>query len=306
MIVAAGLTPAWQQILLFRHFVQGEVNRAAEAHWCASGKAVNVALAIRHLGGDVTLVSPRGGIVGEQLRQDCEQLGVNAKWIETTAPTRVCTTILDEHSRSTTELVENAQPLFASEFDEFVRTAREAKADVLVLSGSLPTGSPTTVYRDILARFPGRAILDARGEELKAALPYRPFLVKPNREELAKTVGRPLPDEPSLWQAMDEVRHAGAEWMLVSAGPNAPVVASPQGRFRLHPPQAPVVNPIGCGDCLAAGIAWSLDAGNAPLDAIRHGLGAAADNLGQVLPARLDRSRVLAFAEQVRIEKVRP
>ena len=38
MIVAAGLTPAWQQILRFDALRLGEVNRAVEAHWCASGK----------------------------------------------------------------------------------------------------------------------------------------------------------------------------------------------------------------------------------------------------------------------------
>lgn len=30
MIVAAGLTPAWQQIMRFEQFLPGEVNRAAE------------------------------------------------------------------------------------------------------------------------------------------------------------------------------------------------------------------------------------------------------------------------------------
>ena len=45
MILSAGLTPAWQQILVFDGFRYGEVNRAAEAVWCASGKVFNAGIA---------------------------------------------------------------------------------------------------------------------------------------------------------------------------------------------------------------------------------------------------------------------
>jgi tagatose 6-phosphate kinase len=47
VIVAAGLTPAWQYVLVFGELRMGEVNRARESRWFASGKAVNVALAVR-------------------------------------------------------------------------------------------------------------------------------------------------------------------------------------------------------------------------------------------------------------------
>ena len=50
MILAAGLTPAWQQILSFRRFIPGEVNRAEQSIWCGSGKVLNVGCALHHLG----------------------------------------------------------------------------------------------------------------------------------------------------------------------------------------------------------------------------------------------------------------
>lgn len=304
MIVAAGLTPAWQRILAFRRFALGEVNRADEAHACASGKAINVALAVRTLGGSVVLVSPSGGAVGRMLRESCAASNLAGRWIETSASTRVCTTVLDQAAAVATELVENAAPLTRWELEEYVAAVRdEAKrSQVLVLSGSLPAGTPATVNRDILVGYEGRAIVDARGEELRAAMPLRPFLIKPNREELSRTVGRPLPDETSVWNAMGEMNAAGATWVAVSAGPQATLVRSAEGRWRFHPPQATSVNPIGCGDCLAGGIAEALDRDVPPLEAIRWGMGAALDNLSQLLPARLDVARVQAFAERVRIE----
>jgi fructose-1-phosphate kinase PfkB-like protein len=69
---------------------------------------------------------------------------------------------------------------------------------------------------------------------------------------------------------------------------------------RFQPPRVEhVVNPIGSGDCLAAGIAWATASGHDMLEAIRRGIAAAADNVGQLLPARLDARRVSELQSRV-------
>ena len=111
MILAAGLTPAWQQILLLDQFQPGEVNRAREAHWCGSGKVLNVGLALHHLGGPSLTLSPLGGPAWEAIEQEFAQLGLPRRWTESSAATRICTTLLDAATGATTELVENARSL---------------------------------------------------------------------------------------------------------------------------------------------------------------------------------------------------
>ncbi len=145
-----------------------------------------------------------GGATGEQIRQDAAGLGIDARWIAGTAPTRVCTTILDADRRSVTELVPEAGAIGASERAAFMAAYADeaATAAVVVLIGSLPAGTPAGFYRDLLARTPGRAVLDARGPELLEALHEKPFLVKPNREELARTLGRERLDDAELIDAM--------------------------------------------------------------------------------------------------------
>jgi fructose-1-phosphate kinase PfkB-like protein len=103
---------------------------------------------------------------------------------------------------------------------------------------------------------------------------------------------------------MRELNKRGAEWVVVTQGKEPAWVTSSEGIHRLHPPEAAVVNPIGCGDCLAAGIAWGLSEKREPLDAFRIGMGAAADNLSQLLPARIDRERVLEFADRVDVTAI--
>ena len=105
MLVAAGLTPAWQQILRFDELCVGEVNRALEAHWCASGKIFNVGIALAHLGAESGVISPLGLNVRGEVEAEFHELGVSAQLIVSEEPTRVCTTLLDSSKGTVTELV---------------------------------------------------------------------------------------------------------------------------------------------------------------------------------------------------------
>ncbi len=313
MIIAAGLSPAWQQILVFDEIAVGEVNRAAEAVWCASGKVLNVSRAIMSLGVDGQTVCPVGGLSGDAIRDEFTTDAIPATWITTDVPTRVCTTIVEQASGRVTEFVENAPAISADELSAFEAAYAEAlrmasgaaAASVAVLTGSLPSiegqGKPVGLYRRLLADGP-RAILDVRGPELHEALRERPLLVKPNRDELASTVARPLPDDAAVWEAMRELNAAGAEWVLVTAGAGEVLLSSQTSHWTFVPPRVPVVNPIGCGDCLAAGIAVAIAEGADMADAVRFGLGAAADNAGQLFPARLDRDRVSRHTRAIEVK----
>lgn len=274
MILAAGLTPAWQQILQFDCLIPGQVNRARTALWCGSGKVLNVGAALHHLRTASLTLSPIGGATGDQIRADFARRGIPARWIATSASTRVCTTLLDQATGTTTELVENSASLTEDELRDYVAAFAEEsrRAEFVVLSGSLPQQTPAGFYRSLIEQTTAKVILDVRGRELLDCLPLRPWLVKPNREELAATVGRSLETDDALVDAMTQVRELGAEWIVVSNGSNPLLVMGPEGLTRLTPPQVQVVNPIGCGDALTAGIAARIQAGFMPLDAIRFGV----------------------------------
>ena len=307
MILSAGLTPAWQQILVFDRVRWGEVNRAREAAWCGSGKVLNAGMAVHQLGGPGLTLAPLGGSPLVEIDREFAALGVPRRWIETRAATRVCTTILDRAAGHITELVENGRPLEESELSAFCAAYAEeaARADVVVLIGSLPSGTPLSFYRDLVACTRSALVLDFRGEGLLSVLDLKPYVVKPNREELGQTVGRSLHDDADLLAAMRHLNRLGAQWVVVTQGPQAVWATSSERAYRLTPPRvAEVVNPIGCGDSLAAGIAWATRRGDSLIDALRFGMGAAADNLRSLLPCRLEPENVAGFAGQVRVEEV--
>lgn len=301
MILAAGLSPAWQQILVFDRFRVGDVNRAVETHACASGKVINVGMALFHLGSDSHTLTVIGGTTGQGIRDEFAANGIPATWIETDVPTRTCTTILDRSTGVTTELVENTSPIGNNVLQRFADEFRQhaAAGDVVVITGSSPPGTPPTLYRDLLRAAPARCILDIRGDELLAALETRPFVVKPNRDELAATVRRELWNDDDLLAAMRELNGQGAEWVIVTDGCRPVWMTSAEETIRVPPATVDAVNPIGCGDCLAAGIAWGIAQGRPAAEWLRLGIAAAAENAVQLLPARLDPQRVRTLAESM-------
>lgn len=307
MILIGGLTPAWQHILVFQEFCPGRVNRAAQTVWCASGKVLNAALAAYHLQGLVRVLAAVGGRTRRQIEDDLEAFELDYRWVVTESPTRVCVTVVDRSRAEVTELVEEAGPLTRAELEQFSAAWREeaAKATVAVLVGSLPPGTPAEYFRELLRVTPSRAILDFAGPPLLACLELEPFLIKPNREELSRTIGEPVSTEEELLRAIDQLRSRGAQRVLVTNGAAVAWFVGPEGTFRIVPPApAQKVNPIGSGDALAGALAVALHQGRDVLEAIKIGIAAAVDNLEQLLPCRLRPARVAELAPQVVVEAV--
>jgi tagatose 6-phosphate kinase len=307
VIIAAGLTPAWQQIVLLDRLQHGEVNRAREVHWCASGKVLNVGIALHHLGAEAETISLVGGLPARSIDAEFEQFKIARKWVSTAAATRVCTTVLEAKTGIATELVENAAAVTDAELTDFQSAFRESAtaADVILLAGSLPAGTPETYYRDLITGIDARVIIDGRGAELAAALEATPFLVKPNREELARTVGRELTSDDDLVAAMRELNAAGAQWVLVTQGAQAVWLTSATECLRFQPQTITPVNPIGSGDSLAAGIGWGLANGDDITRAVQLGIAAGVENALQLLPGRVAAEAVIERAKAIDVESYR-
>ena len=140
------------------------------------------------LGGPCKALTVVGGSIGEAVRRDLDRVGLAARWVSASAPTRVCTTILDSAHIPRPSWCPRQRPLAPDELAAFQAAyAEEAKAAaVVVLIGSLPPEAPPAFYRGLSAQMPSPAVVDARGDELLEALAEKPLLVKPNRDELAK------------------------------------------------------------------------------------------------------------------------
>lgn len=104
---------------------------------------------------------------------------------------------------------------------------------------------------------------------------------------------------------MRSLNRRGAQWVVITQGSGPVWVSSSREVYRLHPPPADkIVNPIACGDAMAATIAWATRDGRSMLDCVKLGIAAASQNLRQLLPCRLDPTKIEESARQVRVARL--
>jgi tagatose 6-phosphate kinase len=308
-ILCIGTTPAAQRVMIFRKLTPDAVNRALTTLDGVAGKAINVAKILKALGAHPVATGFLGGQRGEFLRAAMAEKQIESDFVTVRAPTRQCITVIDESAGTHTELVEESRPVTPADFAKFMAVIRRriAGCRAAVMSGTIASGCPATLYRDCvrLAENAGAvSVVDAQGAALTGALKAKPGLVKPNRPELAATVGRELKSEADVMRAMRELCERGAQRVIVTAG-REPALAF-DGKFfrRIITPRIRVVNPIGSGDAFTAGVVWRLLRGDDLGEACRWGAAAGAANALTPLPGELNRKDAARLAKEVRVRRI--
>lgn len=282
-ILCLGITPCLQRTLRFRRLCTGEVNRATQIIETASGKATNVARVIRALGGTSQLLSPLGGDTGRKFEALLKSDGILLTPILSHNTTRICQTLLDDVTGNATELVEEASPVDPEETLILHQQLNIGLAQThwLVISGSPPPGNAPTLYRDVMQqaqRFEVRVLLDTQKQPLLEALPASPWLVKLNQQELAVTLGRDIRTPNEMKDAALVLVERGARHVVVTQGSHTVWWVSRKRIQQFSPPKIEVVNPIGSGDAMLAGIAVGVARGDSLEASIRLGIAAGAAN----------------------------
>ena len=156
-------------------------------------------------------------------------------------------------------------------------------------------------WRKTRGRFPWWT---PQGAALTETLKAKPGLVKPNRVELAATIGRELKSEAGVMRAMRELHERGAQRVIVTAG-REPALAFDGKIFRsIITPRIQVVNPIGSGDAFTASVVWRLLRGDDLGEACRWGAAAGVANALTPMPGELNRKDVIRLANEVRVKAI--
>jgi tagatose 6-phosphate kinase len=308
MILCLGTTPTVQRSMIFDRLEIDGVNRAVEVREYASGKSPNVARVLRTLGCDPLVAGFAGGDRGKFLLADLNAAGIRCDFVNTAAPTRLCTTVINRSDGTATELVEESEPLADAEWEQLNRKlgALLAQSNVWVFSGSLPPGAPQDFYARWLAKAGAQkaiAILDARGEPLRLALRHPGFIVKLNREELAATLNEPLDGEQSVQEAARRIAPAGGS-SIVTLGGRGALASDGKNVWRLTPPKVKAVSAVGSGDAFAAGLTFELSRGRTLPESLPLAAACGAANALTSLAGNLSLHDVQSLLPSVNVEIV--
>jgi 1-phosphofructokinase family hexose kinase len=280
----------------------GGVHRSERSDIRGGGKGVNVARALRGLGRSSEVLGFAGGHTGAAVMGLLGDESLEVDVTRCSGETRSCLTVIDDER--ITVFNESGPPIEARDWDRFHRRCLESmEGGVFVCSGSWPPGAPD----DAVALLVGSArergcytICDTARSQLKAALAAEPDAIKPNIAEACEALGRGSAERVDTPAGAREVAIELAEALLelgprnviVSAGADGAALAQPGTTSFFEPPPVEVVNPIGAGDSLVAGLALRIADGSDLDAAMPFATAVAAASCETFAAGSLDASRV--------------
>lgn len=307
MILCVTPNPAVDRTLIVPGFQPFEVNRAASSLDAAGGKGVNVARAVRVLGGQSTCAGFLGGDSGRRVQRLAEEEALAGAWTWIEGDTRICTIIVEPASGRATVVNERGPTVTGDDWERLrvdVLAAAQTASGVC-FSGSLPPGSPVDAYARLLTVLQQSNIpvwVDTSGAALQAALTVPNLAIKINHEEIGALLQTTITDAASAVNAVQYLRERGASTVVVTMGASGAVVAHDHGRWWAQPPAVQSVSNVGSGDSFLAGLVVALDQGATIADALGWAVAAGTANALSVGGGQFDKAdfeRILAATRVV-------
>jgi 1-phosphofructokinase family hexose kinase len=284
MILTVTPNTALDRIEIIPRLTPGKVLRSSSLTLSAGGKGVNVARAIKNLGGEAACTGFLGGYTGRQHAELVDQEDIPSSWTWIKGETRAAIVIVDETTSETTVINEEGPVVTPSDWErlqaEVLKLAE--KAETVCLSGSLPLGLGPETYVELiraLNRAERLVWVDSAGTVLQAAVQSRPGIVKVNGLEAAGLLGWPeIRDVSTAVQAAQMIRQRGLIQVVLTLGKLGAVMASNSGAWYACPPDTRTICPIGSGDALLGGLvhAWLNHTSDA--ETLRYGVAAGTAN----------------------------
>ncbi|MGW3246497.1 1-phosphofructokinase [Streptomyces sp. NPDC001070] len=292
MIVTVTPNPSLDRTYEVPSLERGEVLRALADRVDPGGKGVNVSRAVAAAGHHTVAVLPLGGPEGELLGRLLTAQGIEAAGVDIAGRTRINISVA-EPDGTLTKINAAGPELSEAEAEALFNAVRAGSlhADWVACCGSLPRGLAPEWYGELVAHAHlagARIALDTSGPSLRAALRERPDVVKPNAEELAEAVGRPLSTVGDAVKAAEELRTLGARAVLASLGADGQLLVEASGTWFGRAEVGHVRSNVGAGDASLAGFLIAGGTGPAALaSAVAHGA-AAVQLPGSVMPTPAD------------------
>lgn len=278
-IVTLTLNPALDKSTAVHQVVAERKLRCSEPSYDPGGGGLNVARAIKILGGEALAYWTCGGPMGEVLRQRLEAEDVPHRPIPIEQMTRENLIVFEESSTNQFRFGMPGARLTQEEAERCMREIRTASPapDYLVLSGSLPPGVDDDFYAQIARETPQdtRVILDTSGKALQAGIEGNLYLIKPNIAELGELAGTDITEDAQIEEVCRSLISTGkVEVIVTSLGSAGVILVTADQCEHIRAPTVRIRSKVGAGDSTVAGLVLGLAQGRSVTEAVRLGVAA--------------------------------
>ena len=264
MIYTVTLNPSIDYIVRLDELKTGITNRTTSEEYYIGGKGINVSCVLAELGIKSTALGFVAGFTGEAIEKGLKNPKITVDFI--TLKSGISRINIKIKAGEETEI--NCQGPHIDEeelLNLFDKIDNIQSGDTLIIAGNIPNTLPDDVYERIIERLDGkdvRIVVDATKKLLVNSLKYKPFLIKPNRQELSEIFDTTVKTESDVVKYAQELQKMGAKNVLVSLGGDGALLVDEFGKVHKEGviKGHKVLNTVGSGDSMVAGfVAGCID-----------------------------------------------
>lgn len=232
------------------------VNRTIDDDVQANGKGVNVSIILKKLGIDNTAIGFSGGFTGKYIQDFLSENQIGTHFIDVPGLTRINVFTQVNEENTEYKLVNRGPNISPKKLGALLSEVRSIqKDDYLFVSGSFPQGvSPDILIEisQIAKKNKFNLIIDSSYNQVMDCLVYKPFLLKPNEEELAEWFGVKEITIETAPAYLKELIEKGAQRVLLTLGAEGSMYMDDEVLLYGNAPKGKVINTACAGDTLLA------------------------------------------------------
>lgn len=308
MIGTITLNPTVDRRYIIKTLAKNTVNRTEKYVVSPGGKGINASKVLKTLNNEATAFGFLGGFTGEFVRTELKEVGIIDQFTAIDGSTRTCVNIIDSNGDNI-EVLEKGPLISKSSMDKLLDNfKKEVKhLDIVTIGGSLPQGVEIDIYSKLIeiATSQGKkVILDASGDALLKNLKAKPFLIKPNRDELSQITNIVLDSDEAIKRAANIALEKGAKNVAVSLGSEGMYYFGEEGNYKVTIPKIDVQNAVGSGDSSVAGFAHSFSKGYDIELGLKYANACGMSNATFIGTGVIDLEQVSKFIDQIQVKKI--
>ncbi|WP_338969756.1 1-phosphofructokinase family hexose kinase [Spiroplasma endosymbiont of Labia minor] len=267
MIYTITLNPAIDHIILMENdLIANKTNYYSDEYFVIGGKGINVGIILKNLENNVMIT----GIIGKNNKnlflEKFSEIDIKNNFFINKGNTRTNYKIKNLSTKQETEL--NGQGFKT----ELINTEKLLNyldeniidGDIVVTTGSIPKNIESNIYEligNIANKHKAIFICDAAKDNLKFALKEKPFLIKPNIDELNDLLNTSISEDDlnGITFLIKKTKLLGAQNILLSMGSKGSYYFSNENEIiKIGVAKGKLVNSVGAGDSMLAGYIHGL------------------------------------------------
>ncbi len=277
MILTVCMSPCVDVTVELDEFKVGKTNVVKRKALSLGGKALNVAIGVKRLGGNPYMTGLMYKENGFMFENALNKEGIPFAFSWSEGRVRENYKFIDRRAMLT-EVNDVGQEVASQNLEEVLTSVKNlsARSDVTVLSGGLPRGAENSYYARLVKAVDGHSlkIVDASGQRMFSALNEGVDLVKPNIDELEDTLGFAIENKEDMLKGCYELLDRGAKMVLLSLGRKGAIITDGMRNYYCRSINVAVNSTVGAGDAMVAAAAIGLAQGASVQDILRTGVAA--------------------------------